>query len=529
MEEAFFLADNDVPTTADFDMTIIMDVVRRSYELSQQSGRAFPEVLRLHADNGSGELKNQTCSKCMAWMVWLRLFKSIQVTHFMAGHSHGLPDQRFSEVREKLFAVVGVLEDPADYMKIIEKVEPREGRKQRISRLHALYDFKSFFDDMEVKMSGHTQTQGKERANQQAVHSFSFVLREDYQNLAGLGLELESNFDEEPHPHDVIMMLKAYMSDDTYTQAMVFAPNAALKRLAPFPLSILPRKQMNPQTRKDLQKTIEKIQAAPWSFNRAADYLRELLAQAGETPQAPGEFPLAAFAGRIPWSVREYQATDMLKEADFAWARREPARVTVAPKIKATAAKKAASKKSVVATEAASSSNAVTSQKDDAGGRKRATKRPAAAMRRPAAAFKRTCAPFFPGPGLELPTDAESMVSLPSPPDEVDDVRGSLPSPAPALEVPEVNGNPPQLPESEATEPAPEAEAAGSVSEPAEPAAGAAAQTGETLPLRGGFSLRLPGHINLGCAKCRYARTGCKTCRTARGFHLEGQVWMPPP
>ena len=53
-------------------------------------------MFRLSADNATGETRNQTVFKMMAYMVFTERFQLTEVAFQRTGHSHNRQDQRFS-------------------------------------------------------------------------------------------------------------------------------------------------------------------------------------------------------------------------------------------------------------------------------------------------------------------------------------------------------------------------------------------------------------------------------------------------
>ena len=97
----------------------------------------MPHHRRLHTDNASGEGKNQTILYLAAWLVRRGLFDSVTLSQFRVGHSHGKPDQRFSEIRTAL-AQSALLENPDQFAEAIAQgVKPRENRTLKTHRLQA--------------------------------------------------------------------------------------------------------------------------------------------------------------------------------------------------------------------------------------------------------------------------------------------------------------------------------------------------------------------------------------------------------
>ena len=89
-EEAYYLMDPTLSGTANVDLTIIADMIARSYDEAKSRGVPFPTGLRLHADNCSAELRNQSALKFGCWLIHRRVFDQVALTFFVVGHSHGL-------------------------------------------------------------------------------------------------------------------------------------------------------------------------------------------------------------------------------------------------------------------------------------------------------------------------------------------------------------------------------------------------------------------------------------------------------
>ena len=154
------------------------------------------------------------------------------LTFFVVGHSHGLRDQKFGEVRHRLFSE-NVLESPSDFMKAISNVRPAGNRSQRIERLESVFDFNAFFDGLKISVSGHTSTRGKLCQGQYPAHVFHLISRVQLrQYLEGADLpELVNSFSGPPSPGDILLLCKAYLADTSYAQAMVLCPEANLDEL----------------------------------------------------------------------------------------------------------------------------------------------------------------------------------------------------------------------------------------------------------------------------------------------------------
>ena len=168
----------------------------------------------------------------------------------MKGHSHGLPDQRFSEVRTALLNASWI-EDLNGFQSVIKGgVKGRQGRELRTRHVEAMYDYKGFLSGLEWGLSGHVQTAANRQKNVQACHSFLLVKRKVAQRFAVI-LEEDDN-DEPKHDDDIMMITKLYVSSDEVSQAFRFLPHTAFDKLSgQFPVADVPLKKLPAKTVKD--------------------------------------------------------------------------------------------------------------------------------------------------------------------------------------------------------------------------------------------------------------------------------------
>ena len=102
-----------------------------------------------------------------------------------------------------------------------------------LEKVEAALNWTTWADDLQCRMSGHTQTAKMKKTNEEAAHVWRFVRREDVAFHA-IG-DIESVFDDVPgHPQDVILLVKAHLSSTTYSQApLVFAAANLLLAASP--------------------------------------------------------------------------------------------------------------------------------------------------------------------------------------------------------------------------------------------------------------------------------------------------------
>lgn len=277
-----------MPTTANLDLSLISDALLTSYDRVHAAGRQFPKGLRVHADNATSETKNQVAFKMGAFLLHLDLFEVIAWTYFQTGHSHGLPDQRFSEVRHLLFQE-STLQTPADFVRVLGKVKPRQQRELTIKTPKCMEDWTMFLQPLEIILKGHVTTHKMKQNRKHASHYFLMTRREKYAEFGDVSMI--ENFDGEPaHPKDIILVLKSHLSSDDLSQPpFVVVPFSSLEKMHGFPEYTVALKPMAKETKKEMKKTIEKIIKPPWCMTDAAGYLNQLIAQEGTVPVAPGE------------------------------------------------------------------------------------------------------------------------------------------------------------------------------------------------------------------------------------------------
>ena len=360
LTENFFIGDCNLVKDANMDLTIVSHVIHEAQIMLQERSVALPSVLRLHSDNASSELKNQLTMKWSAWVIHRGLFREIHLTQYRVGHSHGKIDQRFSECRGVL-ANNANMETPAQFLQALEKVKAREGRTLNLEQIHATVDFQSFFEELPTSVSGHTQTKGKSQRGEEAVHVFIFQLRK---NLASTSAPVEETFPKcNPHPHDVILSCKHYMSSPGDSQPpQVFLPHDCLELFDPSaqgPKQLCGRRALTLRQTKEFTKTAQVVSQPPWNMQDASAYLLQLVALSQDATDATWQPPSMSWTLKGTKEDHNSVATsnakaDCIQDGDVAFATRQPALVSVVPKPKPAAKKKATAAKSKASNKRAS-------------------------------------------------------------------------------------------------------------------------------------------------------------------------------
>ncbi|CAK9078467.1 unnamed protein product [Durusdinium trenchii] len=330
LRETYYLCDPDISKSADVHASIIGHSLEKAKQSFQTRGKPFPRHLRLHSDNAAAEGKNQTILCLAAWLCHRRLFESVVLTQFRVGHTHSKIDQRFSELRFCLSQCC-VLESPDAFMDAIrEGVQPRESRHLGVERLRAAPNFKNFFQQLEVKTSGHVQTRWQTLRNEEAVHVFCFERRSEFKGE----IEEVNGSPGGPQPGDVILTCRQYICNEAPSQPpFVFAYEDDFAKMpSSSNLCMAPRVALSDRQIKEFQKTAEVISQDPWNMDEGCAFLLQLMEE-NQSQQSDNWIPLC-----MPWFLSGTRAdvdftldepVPKLTDETFKWNHRAPAPVTV--------------------------------------------------------------------------------------------------------------------------------------------------------------------------------------------------------
>eukprot|EP00435_Cladocopium_sp_Y103_P047494 s156_g14.t1 len=568
--EHYILADQDMVKNADLQCTILGLVLQRTAATLQAQGKPIPRHLRVHTDNASGEGKNQTVFYLASWLVRRKLFDSVTLSQFRVGHSHGKPDQRFSEVRHAL-SNSSVLEDPEAFAETIgQAVKPREGRSLEVHKVGAALEFTKFFEHLDLKTSGHTQTKGKTEQQQEAVHVFTFKRRAELSGkVRGKVQELKppararsANAAAMPAPddNDIIMSCQLYVaSTDDSQDPCVFAAASDFQKLPSISeIDVAPRSKFSPKQIKEFEKTAWKITQPPWNMHSGSAYLLKLATENRENQSSEWEAPDISFmltgAGASdPDSVSAAKKVEgSYTEATFQWNHVTAAPVKVERVPPGSKARKRAAADLMIGPAAtsqpaadspsapgAAASSSSRPQAPEAAGapaamfgrngapdrvvpppqpkannkRPKLLKRPAAAAAAKASPSDRPNPPPPPSPMPSLPSDVGPGGEEPLP-DDIDARSSSLVLPSNISTAPsqrdDADGDA-NLPSSLKRPAAAPAAATPKAKPKAKAKAKAKANAGVARPQLG--RLPKPHGVKLGCYKCRHSAVGCARLR----------------
>ena len=563
LTEHYFFADVDLPKNADMHIAIVGHCLEDARAEFQARGRPFPRHLRLHSDNATSEGKNQTVFYLAAWLAH-RLFESVVLTQFGVGHTHFKLDQRFSEIRFALSQCT-VLQDPDSFMQAIsEGVQPREGRDLKVHRLRAAPHFREFFQQLDLNVSGHTQTKKKTENHEEAVHVFVFQRRDSFQ-----GVVPDDTAECPPEAGDVILTCRQHLSSQELSQApLLFAGAADFAKLLPGgPSELTPRGSFSDRQKKEFQKTAEKISQPPWNMEQGCAYLLKLLQENADNSADDWQPPSMSWMlnGKSEDGQSLQQVKPVLTGREFQWNHLKPAAVAVArPPAKLRRLKVKQPAVSMDTGHANTAGSAPQNQAAEAA---------ADVLLPPPAGPEEASLPDARGaePADALPPPATAEASLPDegeadvllPPAALSEEEFPLsslavPAPAPPNEAREAAGAPAGeygrngapahvaiLRRPAAAQPAvsaaakatarPEAAAKGRATaktkakaQPAPPPNAVENPAGNRNVRRRLGHLPMPANVNLGCPKCRYGSKGCMTCRARAGLVLNADetAWV---
>ncbi len=187
---------------------------------------------------------------------------------------------------------------------IDKRVTPLRDRAQVVEKVKGTWDFKTFFQDLNISVHGHTQTRALMQQGLDAIHVFRFVRRADLGRTSGSDVVLGSSScaaaDSTGDPRDIFMVGKHFLASKTASQVTFFAPSAAYEKLGSElkvpPLSEIPQPE-------EYRKTARMVKAAPWHMYTAAKYLEDYV-RPGKEPSPP-ELQWVLSGTRVPclWPV----------------------------------------------------------------------------------------------------------------------------------------------------------------------------------------------------------------------------------
>ena len=182
--ECYFLMDQDQRKDSNCQCTVLCKALEHCEQELQSKGLTLPGHVLIHQDNTCREGRNQWVSLFCMHLIATNRFRSASTPYFQVGHTHALPDQRFSTLAHLLHKA-GPLESPEHFCAIIrERMLPMGGRRILAEVLPFTWDFQVWLQNMNVSLSGLAITESEPWVN----HSFRFVQRRDLASYSGLEL-----------------------------------------------------------------------------------------------------------------------------------------------------------------------------------------------------------------------------------------------------------------------------------------------------------------------------------------------------
>ena len=164
VQELWYISNCTLPKNANTQITYLADSFDAVEDVCCCIGRSMPRMYRVFSDNATGETKNQTVFKFLAWLAHTKTFDCTEAAMQRVGHSHNRQDQRFSVACTTLSHSQNLpMENEMDFAEaFVKEVKPMPGmRDHKVTVLKAAWDWRAFFEPLEVSIHGHTSTAQK--------------------------------------------------------------------------------------------------------------------------------------------------------------------------------------------------------------------------------------------------------------------------------------------------------------------------------------------------------------------------------
>lgn len=264
--EAYYVMSPDCAKDSNMNSTL----VAHTLDLLLGMGKQLPQHLLIAADNTPRESKNSHFAQFCAFLT-AKLFTSCEVQFMQAGHTKNELDQRFSTVAAAINRA-DCLESPEDLVEWMRKeVQPAQGRHLVVELVQNTQDFRQFFYQTGVQMSGLTATKMAPNTN----HVWRFTRRSTL-NMP-VECEHEAWKEEEPHQDDICCVFKQYMSSPVMSQApILMLPARVWQGLRQEQLLPSRRNAWPSNTLAEFRKTAKLVAAYPWQLFKAQQWLEQL-------------------------------------------------------------------------------------------------------------------------------------------------------------------------------------------------------------------------------------------------------------
>ena len=274
--ECYFILPPDTAKDSNMNATCInraLDLVREHQEME---GKAMPRTLIINSDNTTRESKNQffLCSECI--LVAQDKFEVVHQEFLKTGHTHNELDQRFGTVATTLNRAP-ILETEDEFKDwLLNNVQPARGRKLHVELLTSTMNFKKWQVPLNMSVGGLAAHKG----DPNTCHSWKLVQR----HLLGSidqDLVIENQHVDwegmEPHPRDVILLLKESISSSRLSQRpLLVLPAVLTDQLSVKDLEVSAPVDLGTRALKEFRKTADAVEKPPWNLVLASNWLRRL-------------------------------------------------------------------------------------------------------------------------------------------------------------------------------------------------------------------------------------------------------------
>ena len=214
--EMYVIMPPDCPKDSNMNSTVVAFALDKAAQLLRDSGpdKGFPPNLILSLDNTPREGKNSLFASFCSWLVSSQLFHCVQCEYLQVDHTHNELDQRFSSMASviKQADTVEDLTELRDYL--ATHMRPAQGRELFVELLPNTWDFRQWFESLNMHVQGLTSTHVQPYANHVWRFQPRFLVIEDE--------EIEVHHPEwqrlAESPMDVILTVKQFMSSPARSQ-----------------------------------------------------------------------------------------------------------------------------------------------------------------------------------------------------------------------------------------------------------------------------------------------------------------------
>ena len=214
--ELYVIMPPDCPKDSNMNSTIVGFALEKAAQILKEEGpeKGFPPNLILSLDNTPREGKNSLFASFCSWLVSSELFHSVQCEYLQVDHTHNELDQRFSTMASviKQAETIEDLAELRDYL--ATHMRPAQGRKLFVELMPNTWDFRGWFESLNMHVQGLTSTHVQPYANHVWRFQPRFLVTEDE--------EIEVHHPDwqalTENPLDVILTVKQFMSSPTRSQ-----------------------------------------------------------------------------------------------------------------------------------------------------------------------------------------------------------------------------------------------------------------------------------------------------------------------